>query len=474
MRKSCIRIVAFGLILCIILLKINSIFKFKYSDGIYGLTKFYELEDDTVDVLVLGSSHAFEDVNTGVLWEKYGISSFDLCGSIQPLWNTYYYLKEALKTQTPELIVLEGYATCIPNEYMDDSRIIKNTYGMHWSKDKLDAIRVSAPKERWSEFILEYEQYHTRYRELSDADFIENQNYRLYDDWKGFGCALTTSPQETIDVSGITDKLPLCEKAEKYYRMILNLAKDREIPIVVIISPYAGITENDQMLFNTAKEIAEEYDVAFKNFNLDYAEIGLDYSTDAADIAHLNYKGNQKFTTYLGKYLKGNFNISDHRGDSKYASWQRNADYINQIIADQELVESTNLDEIPERLNNENYWIAISVDGTCSTSDENIKGFLNQLGIYDESVNGIWIRENNTITWKTGESANLNISTSAHDFSLTRSYDENGIYNNAVIIDNIQYKKVINGVNITVYDKKTEKIADSFGIDMDNGYQIVR
>ena len=111
MKKSVVRIICFLLILVLCLGYANSVFKVKYGDGIYDVTKFYELEDNTVDVLFLGSSHAFEDFNTGTLWDEYGMSSFILAGSVQPMWNTYFYLKEALKTQTPKLIVLEGYCT---------------------------------------------------------------------------------------------------------------------------------------------------------------------------------------------------------------------------------------------------------------------------------------------------------------------------------------------------------------------------
>ncbi len=75
------------------------------------------------------------------------------------------------------------------------------------------------------------------------------------------------------------------------------------------------------------------------NCNLLTEEIGLNYTIDAADAAHLNYKGNQKYLSYIGKYLKANFEISDRRNHSGYDSWQRNADYIEQMIEDQEIRE---------------------------------------------------------------------------------------------------------------------------------------
>lgn len=472
MLKSLTRIVCFMLILFVILGGTNRIFKVKYSDGIYGATKFYEIDNNTLDVLFLGSSHAFQNFNTGTLWDEYGMASYILGGSIQPMWNTYYYLKEALKTQKPKVIVLEGYLTIFNGDYMDDSTIIKNNYGLKWSLDKVNAIKISSPEEKWPEFILEYTQYHTRYTELSDADFLPNQNYRLYDDWKGFGCNMSTMPLESIDIGGVTDKASLSEKTEKYYRMILELANSEDIPLIVAISPYAGISVEDQQIYNTVGDIAEEYGVPFINFNLYLNEMGLDYTTDAADVAHLNYRGNQKFSSYFGNYLKENYDIPDRRKDSEYDSWKRSADYIRQMIFDQQLVENYDITTLPEQLNNSNYWVIISVDGNCNTSDENVLVFLQKLGIYDEEANGIWLKQNNQLAWTSGTNdAEQYIITAPHDFCLRRLGDE---YRNAIIIDNVEYKKVENGVNVVVYDTVTEKIADTFGINMDDAYNIVR
>lgn len=39
--------------------------------------------------------------------------------------------------------------------------------------DRVDAVKVSALKERWTEFLLPYIQYHTRYEELSRRIFLK-------------------------------------------------------------------------------------------------------------------------------------------------------------------------------------------------------------------------------------------------------------------------------------------------------------
>ena len=473
-----LRIICFIAILSMVLLYTNKVFKVKYGDGIYDLTKFYELEDESVDVLILGSSHAFENFNTGTLWNEYGMASYILAGSVQPMWNTYYYLKEALKTQKPELIVLEGYMTVYDSEFIDDSRIIKNNYGLKWSQDKANSIKISAPKERWNDFLLEYVQYHTRYTELGAGDFLKNQGNRLYDDWKGFGCNMATVPLTSMDVGGVTQSVPLYQKTEDYYRKTIELAQEKGIPVIVVVSPYAGIDEGQQQKLNSAGNIAAEYGVPFVNCNLLTGEVGIDYATDAADADHLNYRGNQKYTAYIGAYLKANFEISDRRGDRRYDTWQRSADYIEQEIVDQILRETYDINELAEQIQDLNYRLIVSVDGSCSTADENLKLFFEKVEINTNGLSGLWVRENNEVidaVWHSGmESAERYIEDPQHDFCMKRLQNDSGQYENRIIADNIQYHKVDNGVNVLVFDKKTETVADMFGIDMDNGYCIVK
>lgn len=478
MKKSLIKIIGFCTVLVCVLNYVNQVFEMKYGDGIYDMVKFYELEPDTVDVLILGSSHAFESFNTGTLWDEYGMSSFVLGGSVQPMWNTYYYLKEALKTQTPQLIVLEGYMTIFSSEYIDDSRIIKNTYGLKWSKDKIDAIKISSPKDRWKEFLIEYFQYHTRYTELSRADFFRNQGNPLYADWKGFGCNMRTQPLEAADVAGVMERGSLYDKTEIYYRMTIELAQENNIPIIVVISPYAGINAQQQAVYNAAEDIANEYDVPFMNANLLINDIGIDFSIDAADQDHLNYRGNQKFSRAMGAYIKETFGVSDHRGNPAYQTWENDARYITCMIQNQELVETSDINEIIRKIQNPNYTLIVSVDGKCTTGDETLRPLFDALGIsHDEKREGFWYITNPVgVHYFSGVGeAEKYMRPDYHDFRMTRTLDESTqTYTNIILIDNKANRSVANGVNLRIYDNVTQSIVDSFGFDMDASYQLTR
>lgn len=476
MKKTIIRIGCFLSLLLVALNTGNRIFKVKYGDGIYGLTKFYELEDNSVDVLILGSSRAFENFNTGVLWDEYGMASYVLAGSLQPLWNTYYYLREALKTQKPELIVLEGYLTTFQDEYSDDSRIIKNNYGLKWSGNKIESLMVSAPRERWGEFMLEYVQYHNRYAEISREDFLADKGRALYRDWKGFGCNMQTEEREPPDIIQTEERLPLYQKSENYYRKIIELAGENDIPIVVIIAPYAGLTEEEQKIYHTAEEIAKEYGAEFINYNLCYQEAGIDFATDVADGAHLNYKGSQKFSESVGRYLRERYRISDRRGNPSYQSWENNAAYIRGQIDNQKLIETDDMSSFLKQAENENYSYVISIDGSCNSGMEEVKGIMETFHISRDMHRGMWyIDSDGTIWYSGGEAAERYVKLDGHDMCMRRQMNEEETdYSNTLLIDNKEYKKVTNGINVTVYSKVTQTIADSVGFDAENLFQIVR
>ena len=107
MRKKWIR---GGIFLCLVLLllsNLNRILCVKSPHGVDQTRYLYVQPKNKIDVLFLGSSHVHCNVNTQLLWDEYGMAAYLMTGAEQPLWNSYYNLKEALKTQKPKLVVLD-------------------------------------------------------------------------------------------------------------------------------------------------------------------------------------------------------------------------------------------------------------------------------------------------------------------------------------------------------------------------------
>ena len=53
-----------------------------------------------------------------------------------------------------------------------------------------------------------------------------------------------------------------------------------------------------------------------------YRQMGLDFSSDYADHAHLNEGGSAKFTAFLGDWIKTNYEVPDRRQEKGYGSWE--------------------------------------------------------------------------------------------------------------------------------------------------------
>lgn len=475
MKKTAVKVAGFVAGLCILLFCMSRVLAFKDHDGIYSVTNFYELEDNTVDVLVLGSSHAYTDINTGILWREHGIASYVLAASAQPIWNSYYYLKEAVKTQTPKLIVLEGYQLVAEEDYSEsDSIIIKNTYGLEWSKNRVEAIKASVPRERQMEFLLGYTQYHSRYSYLTREDFgLIPEGYQ---DWRGTYLWTKTEPCEAPEIGVCADYAHLVEKTEKYYRAIIELAQENRIPILIVVNPYADITEGDQEKYNTARKIAEEYQVPFVNYTLMTDELQIDFTTDMVDESHLNYKGSYKLSMELGNYIAEHYDIPDRRMDSAYASWERDAKYQYAVMEDAQLREMDDAAKIAPCLSRDNYDILISIDEAYLTGEREINAILKELGIDDADYGGMWyVAGGSDVVWRSGSGeASQYFMTDQHDYELKREQNEEGVFDGTIVIDNQEYTKVKNGMNVVIFDRVTGAIADAFGMNADSYYQLSR
>ncbi|RAZ19951.1 SGNH/GDSL hydrolase family protein, partial [Klebsiella oxytoca] len=66
-----------------------------------------------------------------------------------------------------------------------------------------------------------------------------------YRDWRGFEPGMITESVKEPDIGASTECEELTEKSEKYYRAILALAKERNIPVMVVVAPFASMTEED-------------------------------------------------------------------------------------------------------------------------------------------------------------------------------------------------------------------------------------
>ncbi len=297
---------------------VTVVFEFKNEYGIRQMRDFYRY-DDVFDIIFIGSSHVGVNVDSDILAEEYGIESYNLWAAMQPAWNSYYYLKEALKTQTPELVCLDTYIISQDMEYNDYSYAIFNTFGMKPSLDKWEAIKVSIPEDTQMDLALGWPTFHTRYTELSEMDFEWFPwNYSM--GTRTINSGYNSCPIDEPEMVADTETMSLYPKEEEYLRKFIELAQSNGIDVFLFTSPFSA-NKIAQMRCNEIQKIADEYGIRYNNYNNQYHDIGIDYSMDFADEGgHFNNYGIKKFTMYLGKYLRDTYKlpIRDRKAAAKY------------------------------------------------------------------------------------------------------------------------------------------------------------
>ena len=118
------------------------------------------------------------------------------------------------------------------------------------------------------------------------------------------------------------EKMP--EQVEMYMEKILKLCRRHGAGLVLVSTP--SPKNYNYQKHNTLQEYAEKKSLTYLDMNLITKELKIDWKTDTIDQGdHLNLSGAKKVTEYLGKYLKNEFGLSDHRDEALYKTWKRMA-----------------------------------------------------------------------------------------------------------------------------------------------------
>ncbi|MBQ6906909.1 MAG: hypothetical protein IJQ28_00895, partial [Clostridia bacterium] len=261
----------------------------KETEGWWNVTAkidgFYNSPKNEYDVMFFGSSNAYCSFNPLVIWEKTGVKSYVFATQQQPIWATYYYMKDAFKRQSPDLAVLDILMLSKNDEYYDDGVNYTFCDNMPFSIDKVRLAYASAPKGERLGLLLRFLKYHTRWSELEKEDF-EYRKGNMSDYSKGF-YVLTSKTDKAVhtDLENVTDTLPITEKNREYLEKIIKLCQDKNVRLMMVKAP-SNSTEEDKKYYNEAEKIAKENGIEFVDYNMYYDEIRLDMREDFFDERH--------------------------------------------------------------------------------------------------------------------------------------------------------------------------------------------
>ncbi len=331
----------------------SKVLKENSEHGVKQCIALYDQPRDTIDVLVLGSSHVHYGINTAKLWEDYGIAAYDYSSAEQPLWVSYHYLIEACKTQKPSVVVLDFFSPAA----FDDTHKYKykflsdSLYGFRFSVNKLSLMNAcfDGKLSLWNKYFPGFVGYHDQYQDAELEDF-----YKLfadYEDFKGFTPYFKMDPV-TYYQPNTEDVLAPSDKSVRYLEKIVDYTKKNGIELYITVIPYGlnaeqvtDVVQHEDQRYNWLEQYVDElnaggdehvyFDYTFKH--IESFDLHFGAGTDMYDASHLNYYGSCKFTDFLGKDLLDRYGrdvIPDHRGDKVYLSWDRNVQIIRQTVSD--------------------------------------------------------------------------------------------------------------------------------------------
>lgn len=312
--------IAFGLLL---FAEISDVLREKSAGASDSIHSFYEVEEDTIDVLCVGSSLGYSSFQPNTLWNEYGYTSYVLCSMKQSLPTSYYLLQEALNYQRPKVVFLEAYYFFCDKKYYDEPALRNAMDGMKLGKVKHQMIQDMLAESSWKDklsYYIPFLKYHGRWSELKDTDF-HSKNYL-----KGSVFSLKTYPMEEHRLPEEGCEIP--ELALEYFEKIVELCKEHDIKLIVYSVPY-GYNDDMKELYEYTKKITVTVEGYLSKRGIDFISFwdadvaGIDWSTDYRDFAHYNTRGAMKVTRVLGDYLQSVCVLPDHRQDEAYGSWQQ-------------------------------------------------------------------------------------------------------------------------------------------------------
>lgn len=285
--------------------------------GVSSLRNCYK----NANVLFFGSSHIFCNVNAGTLWNERGIASCSLAQPEQPVYMSYYQMKNSFKYDVPEVAVLEVYMAVVSEKYNQSQIDSHYTYALLTYpiyKDFKERVEAAEFLENdKTSFILGLPTYHSSYKNV-----VKNNE----DIYAGFQYRFDVNEDGQCDTRYKTDDISLGEarglskETEEYLGKMKTLCEQNGVKLLLLVTPYQAAYEH-MCILKAVEDWAEKNDVDFLDMNNYVADIGIDLDTEMYDWGHARMEGNVKNSGWLAKYLAENYNVSNHKGNSGYERW---------------------------------------------------------------------------------------------------------------------------------------------------------
>lgn len=264
-------------------------------------------KENSLDVLYIGDSESYASFSPMQMYDEHGFTGYVLGASAQRIYNQYYYLKEALKNQSPKVVVIET------NTLFRKYSVLKAVLG---------ELNNSIP----------FFKYHNRWKKFSFNDLKLKKDYTHTEVAKGFRIRKMVESADNSDyMKNLGEVVEVPYLNEYYVGKIKELCQEKGIEVILVSTE--SLANMSYARHIGLQKMADRLELPYLDLNL-VDEIEIDWQVDTADKGdHLNASGAYKVSKYMGKYLKEKYKLKSHKSDFKYKKWDYDLEEYKKLVS---------------------------------------------------------------------------------------------------------------------------------------------
>lgn len=275
---------------------------------------FYALEDNSLDMIFIGSSHSYCTFDPNIFDDFLSTNSFQLGTPLQHPDATYYLLNKIFETQSPELVVMELYWDVLDTSF-DDRQLSFFFNALNDSEMRENYIKNVFPVSeqlKYSLLPIRYQQEYFAYK----SSFWENtisSRFGLFkksspareglQEYKSKGyvyCEYVIEEaefDETNQFKGLDGKYWKFDETQKYYLdLIVEFLEEKDVELIFVTAPIAPVSldfiKNYEEINDRIRSVTNSYDIEYIDYNIKLLEENIQLEHEHfQDDAHLNSKG---------------------------------------------------------------------------------------------------------------------------------------------------------------------------------------
>ena len=273
------------------------------QNSIDAIDAFHELPENSLDVIVYGSSHAWKGCDAAVMKENCGVEAYNYGCNWQALNTTLLFLEDSFRTQSPRIVLIDTFRVDNIKENADLDGEIYYTRRISSFEGKRKYLRQCFGHDigKYINYYLPLTVFHENWTQITQENFQE-PDLQEWKDRRGYNASSEVKPFEIPDPAGFEQK-ELSERARKILDQMVEVSHENGAEVIFFTCPWAG----EYCYSEAMEEYASAKDCVYLDLFQYMDEMGMDGETDLRDEGHLNDSGAAKVGTFLGDYITENY-----------------------------------------------------------------------------------------------------------------------------------------------------------------------